>query len=65
MTILIQFGKYNLMELFTQKVPQYLPEKVKYIDFITESFSSIAETIIAKESIVASGVMDYWIDQCL
>ena len=65
MTILIQFGKYNLMELFTQKVPQYLPEKVKYIDFITESFSSIAETIIAKESIVASGVMDYWVDQCL
>lgn len=39
-----------------------MPEKLKYIDFITEAYSSIAESILAKESLVASGVMDYWID---
>jgi len=35
------------------------------LDFITEVYTAIADTIIAKESLIASGVLDYWVEQCI
>ena len=62
MSILIQYGKYNLIELFTSKIQSFFSEKTKYLEFITEAYTSVAETILAKESLLASGVLDHWIE---
>ena len=61
-SILTQYGKNNLMELFTHHLSTSIPDKARFMSFICEIYTVAAETIIVKEALVTSGVLDTWID---
>ena len=65
MPVLTQFGKHNLVELFTVEIKKQMPDASHYTDFITEVFVAVSGTMIAKESLISSGVVNIWIDHCM
>jgi hypothetical protein len=60
-----QFGKYNMLELFNLHLKNLSPDQAQYMDLITDIYSTVAETFIAKEALVSSGVIDFWIDTAI
>ena len=63
--VITQFGKHNLMELFTMHMRNFLADKAFYFDFVQDMFYSIVDTSISRESFVNSGLLDYWIELAL
>lgn len=64
-SVMTQFGKYNMLELFNLHLKNLTPDQAQYMDFITDIYSTVADTFIAKEALVSSGVLDFWIDTAI
>lgn len=64
-TLMTTYGRYNLMELFTLHLSNFYPEKPKYLDFVIEFYGSACESVVVKESLIESGVLESWIEQSL
>ena len=63
--VITQFGKHNLLELFTMHMRNFLADKAFYFDFVQDMFYSIIDTSISRDSFVNSGLLDYWIELAL
>ena len=57
-----QFGKYNMLELFDLHMRNLTPDNAQYTDLVTDIHCAVSETFIAKEALINSGVLDFWID---
>jgi hypothetical protein len=64
-SVMTQFGKYNMLELFNLHLRNLTPDSAQYMDLVTDIYSTVAETFIAKEALVGSGVIDFWIDTAI
>lgn len=64
-SVMTQFGKYNMLELFNLHLKNLTPDQAQYMDLITDIYSTVADTFIAKEALVNSGVLDFWIDTAI
>lgn len=54
-----------MLELFNLHLRNLTPDQAQYMDFITDIYSTVADTFIAKEALVSSGVLDFWIDTAI
>lgn len=63
--IFAQFAKYNLLEVFSMHLKNAIPSNADYIDTITDFYDAVVDSIVAKETFIATGVLDYWIDLSL
>ena len=61
-TILTQYGKNNLVELFTHYLSTVIQDKARFMSFICEIYTVAADTIIVKNALVTSGVLEAWIE---
>jgi hypothetical protein len=64
-SVMTQFGKYNMLELFNLHLKNLTPDQSQYMDLVTDIYSTVADTFIAKEALVSSGVLDFWIDTAI
>jgi hypothetical protein len=64
-SVMIQFGKYNMLELFNLHLKNLTPDQAQYMDLITDIYCAVSETFIAKEALVSSGVLDFWLDTAI
>lgn len=64
-SVMTQFGKYNMLELFNLHLKNMTPDQAQYMDLVTDIYSTVADTFIAKEALVSSGVLDMWIDTAI
>ena len=51
-----------MLELFNLHMKNLTPDSAQYMDLITDIYCAVSETFIAKEALVSSGVLDFWID---
>ena len=64
-SVMTQFGKYNMLELFNLHLRNLMSDQAQYMDLITDIYSTVADTFIAKEALISSGVLDFWIDTAI
>lgn len=64
-SVMTQFGKYNMLELFNLHLRNLMSDQAQYMDIVTDIYSTVADTFIAKEALISSGVLDFWIDTAL
>ena len=54
-----------MLELFNLHLRNLMSDQAQYMDMITDIYSTVADTFIAKEALISSGVLDFWIDTAL
>lgn len=53
------------MELFSHHLKSHIKDKHKYIEICHSLFMSIAVTQLSNETLIGSGILDYWIESSL
>jgi hypothetical protein len=61
----VQFGKFNYVELFTQKLIQQCDDWTSYAELCHDLFVATADTQAGRETFEKSGVLSYWITACI
>ena len=62
-TVLVQFGHGNFLELFTVQLRNHLSPTSAYLVTMTEFLPSLCELRSGKQELVSEGVVDYWLDR--
>jgi hypothetical protein len=60
--VLHQFGRFNFIELFSHYMKIFISDPVQYMRSVQGFIRPLSEYKLAKEEIINSGVMEYWID---
>lgn len=60
--VLVQFCQGNYWETLTVQFRSYLESSLSYLNAINEDIPALIELKAAKEELIATGVVDFWVD---
>jgi hypothetical protein len=58
---MLHFGKFNAVELFTEKLQALLPQWSDYAVFCQDLFIATNKSEIATETLEMKGVLSFWV----
>lgn len=64
-SVLIQFGRNTLFELFTIQLRNYIPDTVNYFATINEFLPSLCEMRTSKQELANGGIISFWLEMCI
>ena len=60
-SVMFQFGKYNMLELFNLHLKNLTMDLAQYMDLVTDIYSTVSEQFF----IITPEVLDFWIDTAI
>jgi len=60
--VLTQFGRFNMLELFTVEMKKILVDPLDYATNVLMMLRPLIEAKFTKEELLSSSIIDYWID---
>ena len=64
-TVLVQFGHGNFLEMFTVQLRNHLNPTSAYLVTMSEFLPALCELKTGKQELLSEGVVDYWLDRGL
>lgn len=64
-TLLVQFGHGNFLEMFTVQLRNHLNPTSAYLVTMSEFLPALCELRTGKQELLSEGVVDYWLDRGL
>lgn len=60
-SVMFQFGKYNMLELFNLHLKNLTVDQAQYMSLVTDIYSTVSEQFF----IITPEVLDFWIDTAI
>ena len=61
-SVLFQFGRNNIFELFSIQLRNYIPDSINYFTTMNQLLPSFCEIRSFKLELINGGVLDFWLE---